>query len=180
MSYDRQRVGCIHVAPWSHHASRRTFLAWREESARERSALEDGRRSKAQQTIPQQNPVSVPQQHFVNCCGANTRVPLSSQTIVWGYSPVRPKLKLMIKLAVTSHRNVQRLQSIISMIFFGSSSVQKLGILVNTYDQPADSSMKQSRWRFRSSSSDKLRYQRLKGFPGSWLTPTTESGKQHR
>ena len=154
------KVGCIPVAPRSRQASRRTCLAWREDSASERSQSEDGRRNKApwpwwpepiiafakatasgpvrlsscdgegegsfsgdgartaQQAIPQQNPVSVPQQQFVDCDGANnTCVLLSAQTIIWGNSPVRPKLT--IKLAVIRHRNVRRLQDIISIISRG-------------------------------------------------------------
>ncbi len=69
----------------------------------------DGART-AQQANPQQKPVSVPQQQF-DSWGAETTVPLSLQTIIWGNSPVTPKLT--IKLAVISHRDVGWLQNII-------------------------------------------------------------------
>lgn len=64
----------------------------------------DGARA-AQHPIPQQKPVSVPQQQVPDGSESTTRVRLSARTIIGVDKLVRPRLT--IKLAVTSHRVVR-------------------------------------------------------------------------
>ena len=52
MSYDRPKDRRIPVAPWSYQTSRRTWRAWREDSASKQAASDDGRPNKHPLPLP--------------------------------------------------------------------------------------------------------------------------------